>query len=301
MERIQRFGDYSPVLSESPHAVGVDHIPMAEVPAPIPRPPYIISKAGYPPVPAEYSIIKLGTSEETGIRNAATLARNTLKFAGGLVQVGVTTEEIDDRIRSFTIENGAYPSPLGYLGYPKSCCTSVNNVIVHGIPDGRPLEDGDIVNVDVSVYLNGYHGDCSETFLVGNVDEKGRALVEASHLALEAGIAACGPGKPLKGIGNAISDLLNPMGYSVFGNALGHGIGRHFHLAPFIVHHHNNEPGIMHPGYCMTIEPAIIQGNDPRGWMLPDNWTLLTETFARAAQKEHTILITETGVDVLTR
>jgi len=176
----------------------------------------------------------------------------------------------------------------------------VNNVLVHGIPDDRPLEDGDILNIDVTVYLNGYHGDTSRTFLVGDVDEEGRDLIGVTSEALEAGIAVCGPGKPFKAIGKAIHDFADKRGYSVSSQFTGHGIGEVFHRAPWILHHRNEEPGIMLPGHCFTIEPCLIQGSNPRGWIFPDGWTASTENCARSAQKEHMVLITEHAAEVIT-
>jgi len=198
---------------------------------------------------------------------------------------------------------------LLYCGFPRSCCTSVNNIITHGIPDNRPLENGDIINIDITVYLNGYHGDTSETFLVGDVDAKGRALVGMSLLALHAGISACGPGNPFKLIGQAIHDAVHQLpidspeeenSYSICSQFAGHGIGTDFHKPPWIVHDINEEPGVMLPGDCFTIEPCIVQGRSARGWIFPDGWTTSTENCARSAQAEHMVLITETGADVLT-
>jgi len=207
---------------------------------------------------------------------------------------------LDAAIHEYVVTHSAYPSPLGYSGFPKSCCTSVNNVVVHGIPDDRPLEDGDIVNVDITVYLDGYHGDTSRTFLVGDVDEAGRDLVNATSEALEAGIAVCGPGEPFKSIGKAIHDVADQRGYSVSSQFTGHGIGKVFHRSPWILHHRNDEPGVMLPGHCFTIEPCLVQGNNPRSWIFPDGWTASTENCARSAQKEHMVLITEHGADVIT-
>ncbi|KAG8959443.1 hypothetical protein FRC03_007974 [Tulasnella sp. 419] len=181
-----------------------------------------------------------------------------------------------------------------------SCCTSVNNIIVHGIPDNRPLEDGDILNVDVTVYLDGYHGDTSRTFLIGDVDDQGRDLVRSANDALKAAISICGPGTSFKEIGKVIEELATRRGYSVSSQFSGHGIGKEFHQPPWVLHVANQEEGVMKPGHCFTIEPSLIQGDDPRGWMLPDGWTVLTESGARSAAAEHTILITEKGADVLT-
>ncbi|KAF9516814.1 hypothetical protein BS47DRAFT_1291777 [Hydnum rufescens UP504] len=294
-----RFGNYDLVLSENPTAVGVSHIAKNIVPDHIKLPPYVGDTAYQRK--AGDSFVQLSSKEEVdALRRATRLARRTLELARDLIKVGSTTASIDQVLHNFIVRNGAYPSPLQYYGFPKSCCTSVNNVLVHGIPDNRPLEDGDIVNVDVTVFLDGYHGDCSETFAVGDVDDLGRHLIETSKIALAAGISACGPGRPFKGIGAAISQAVQLRGCSVNESCNGHGIGTEFHRTPWILHHKNDEPGVMKSGHCFTIEPVIVQGDDSRGWMLPDGWTLLTESWARSAQAEHTVLITDTGVDVLT-
>lgn len=213
----------------------------------------------------------------------------------------MTTNSIDAAIHKFIIAHQAYPSPLLYKGFPRSCCTSVNNVVSHGIPDDRPLEDGDIVNIDVTVYLNGYHGDTSSTFLVGDVDEPGRDLVQMTNATLEAGIDACGPGRPFNCIGKAIFEVVRNTRHSVCPAFAGHGIGTVFHRPPWIYHTLNEEPGVMLPGHCFTIEPSLVQGSNPSVWIVPDGWTASTENCARSAQAEHMILITETGVDVLTQ
>jgi len=177
--------------------------------------------------------------------------------------------------------------------------TQLLNLLVFNL--SRPLENGDIVNIDITVFLDGYHGDTSKTFLVGDVDDQGRDLVNTSLDAVESGIRACGPGRPFKGIGKAIYELALSRGFSVSPQFSGHGIGKVFHRPPWILHDLNEEPGVMLPGHCFTIEPCIIQGSDARGWLFPDGWTTSTENCARSAQEEHMVLITETGVDVLTR
>ncbi|KAH9482135.1 Methionine aminopeptidase 1D, chloroplastic/mitochondrial [Psilocybe cubensis] len=303
-EEVQDFGDYSVILPEEPFVFGVSHIPQRPVPEYIPKPPYALTSDGSIPGDGprkDSGKIKLGGKEESLLRQAAKLAKKVRDFAGSQVKVGVTTDTIDSAIHNFILAHSAYPSPLRYQGYPKSCCTSINNVIVHGIPDKRPLENGDIINIDITIFLNGYHGDTSQTFLVGDVDGPGRELVQVTNEALELAIAVCGPGKPFKLIGKAIHDFLHNKDYSVSPQFTGHGIGTVFHRTPWIMHHLNDEPGIMEPGHCFTIEPAIIQGTNPRGWIFPDGWTASTENCARSAQAEHMILITETGADVLTR
>ncbi|PPQ92749.1 hypothetical protein CVT25_003858 [Psilocybe cyanescens] len=303
-EEVHDFGEYSIILPEEPFVFGVSHIQKRQVPEYIRRPPYALTPDGSVPGDGprrDSGKIKLGGEEESLLRQAAKLAKKVREFAGAQVKVGVTTNTIDSAIHDFIISHSAYPSPLRYQGFPRSCCTSINNVIVHGIPDDRSLENGDIINIDVTIFLNGYHGDTSQTFLVGDVDEPGKELVQTTNKALELAIAACGPGKPFKAIGKAIHQFLSDKDYSVSPQFTGHGIGTVFHRTPWILHHLNDEPGIMEPGHCFTIEPAIIQGTNPRGWIFPDGWTASTENCARSAQAEHMILITETGADVLTQ
>ncbi|KAF5364110.1 hypothetical protein D9756_000084 [Leucocoprinus leucothites] len=297
-EGIEDFGHYSIILPPEPFVFGVSHIKPRQVPRDIIKPSYVLNNGNeaLEGVNKPESIIELGGEAESRLRRAAQLARRVREFAGSLVKVGVTTNAIDSAIHEYILSHKAYPSPLGYLGFPRSCCTSVNNVVVHGIPDDRALEDGDIVNVDITVYLDGYHGDTSQTFLVGNVDEQGKDLVNVTNQALRAGINACGPGWPFKGIGQAIHTMLGES-YSVSSQFTGHGIGTFFHTRPWILHHKNDEPGVMKPGHCFTIEPSVIQGRNPRGWIFPDDWTASTENCARSAQAEHMVLITETGAE----
>ncbi|PFH44865.1 hypothetical protein AMATHDRAFT_72164 [Amanita thiersii Skay4041] len=329
------FGIYSVILPPEPIVFGVEHIkPLRSVPSHIAHPAYAAQVLGGSvgggtasertnatatggltsllPRPK----IALGTLAETRIRAAANLAKRTREYGGSLVKPGVTTNEIDKAVHEFVVTHGAYPSPLGYKGFPKSCCTSVNNIIAHGIPDDRPLEDGDIVNIDVTVYLDGYHGDTSQTFPVGNVDALGWSLIAATNLALKEGISACGLNQPYKGIGHAIHHLLRRLNRScaidhsqevdearsfcVSPQFTGHGIGTEFHTPPWIIHDLNEEPGTMQLGDCFTIEPCIIQGTKPTCWTFPDGWTASTMDCARSAQVEHMVLITEKGVEVLT-
>ncbi|KAI0658629.1 peptidase M24, structural domain-containing protein [Cubamyces menziesii] len=302
-----RFGYYDILLPSEPFVWGTTHILPRPVPPHIRKPPYVPELLG-PDAEGEGDSVTAtqrrlirDPEDVEKLKRAARLAGDVLEFAGSLVQVGRTTDAIDAAVHELILACGAYPSPLLYKGFPKSCCTSVNNVITHGIPDDRPLQDGDIVNVDITVHLDGFHGDTSRTFLVGDVDDKGRELVQLTDAALEAGISVCGPGRPFKSIGRAIHELLRGKDYCVSPQFSGHGIGREFHRQPWIFHHLNDEPGEMRPGDCFTIEPAIIQGTDPHGWTFPDGWTVSTENCARAAQAEHMVYITENGAEVLTR
>ena len=183
--------------------------------------------------------------------------------------------------------------------FPKSVCTSVNNVVCHGIPDDRPLEDGDIINVDITVFLDGVHGDCSETFLVGNVDESGQKLVQVAKESMEVGVKACGPGVEFRTIGAVIQSHAESQGFQVVPAFTGHGIGSFFHGPPDIYHMQNLYPGRMKPGVTFTVEPAISEGSHEIV-ILEDGWTAVTSDNSRSAQFEHTVLITESGVEILT-
>ncbi|KAJ7455947.1 methionyl aminopeptidase, partial [Mycena galericulata] len=292
------FGSYAVILPEEPFVFGVSHITPRSVPKHIAKPPYAGGSSVVQDVGGK---IELGGMAEHRVRAAARFAKNVRDFAGSLVQANLTTIQLDATIHRYIVEHSAYPSPLLYSGFPRSCCTSVNNVIAHGIPDDRPLEDGDIINIDITVYLDGYHGDTSQTFLVGNVDEPGQELVRVTNQALQAGIDVCGPGRPFSDIGRAIHNLIRGTDFSISPDFTGHGIGTEFHRKPYIIHDLNDGPEIMMPGHCFTIEPAIIQGKTPTCWIFPDGWTASTEDCARSAQAEHMVLITENGADVLTR
>lgn len=235
----------------------------------------------------------------SGMRRACALAATILSSAGKLVQIGLTTDEIDEFVHNEAIRNNAYPSPLRYMGYPKSVCTSVNNVACHGIPDDRPLKDGDIINIDVTVFFEGYHGDCSKTFLVGNVDERGRYLVECTEACLNKAISICGPNVPMNLIGKTISKFAQEKGLNVLPHFIGHGIGSYFHGPPEVLPYANAEGGLMEEGQTFTIEPILtLGGMEVNLW--EDMWTAVSADGARSAQFEHTILITENGCDILT-
>ena len=234
------------------------------------------------------------------MRVVCKLGRLVLDTAHKAVRVGVTTDELDRIVHETAIENDCYPSPLNYYKFPKSVCTSVNEVVCHGIPDLRPLKDGDIVNLDVTVFHHGYHGDLNETYLVGNVDKKGKKLVEKTYNSLMKAIEICQPGVKFSEIGNVIGEYIEEEGFSVVRNYLGHGIGKLFHTFPNIYHYkNNNAKGIMKPGNIFTIEPMINEGTH-KNIKWGDNWTVVTEDGKRSAQFEHTLLITEDGVEVLT-
>ncbi|KAK6918557.1 Peptidase M24 [Dillenia turbinata] len=234
------------------------------------------------------------------LQHVVEIAREALDAAARVVRPGITTDEIDEVVHQAIIAAGGYPSPLNYHFFPKSCCTSINEVICHGIPDARKLEDGDIVNIDVTVYYKGVHGDLNETYFVGNVDEASRHLVQSTYECLEKAIAIVKPGVRFREIGEVINRHASMSGLSVVKSYCGHGIGELFHCAPNIPHYSRNKAvGVMKAGQTFTIEPMINAGVW-RDRMWPDGWTAVTADGKRSAQFEHTLLVTETGVEVLT-
>ncbi|GAN04934.1 methionine aminopeptidase 1D, chloroplastic/mitochondrial-like [Mucor ambiguus] len=294
---MNRWGNYQRIVPASLASVDVRKMPHRDVPPHIQRPPYAIdgssSKWG-PKTPI------LTEQDVQGMRKAGKVAKEILTLGGSLCQPGITTNHIDKMIHEAIIANNAYPSPLNYMGFPKSVCTSINNIIAHGIPDERPLEEGDIINVDVTVYVDGYHGDTSATFLVGQVDEKGRALVACTQETLNQAMSICGPGVPYREIGQVICKIAMKNGFSVSDELSGHGIGKEFHSLPLIYHHLNDEEGVMKSGTAFTIEPILCQGS-ASGIMWPDEWTISTVDGGRSAQFEHTLLINDDGVEILTQ
>jgi methionyl aminopeptidase len=216
------------------------------------------------------------------------------------VAPGVTTDELDRIGHEAMVSAGAYPSTLNYRGYPKSLCTSVNEVICHGIPDSRPLAEGDIVNVDVTAYIGGVHGDTSATFCVGEVDQRSREVVSAARDAMHAGIEVVRPEAKIYEIGQAIEAVAHPRGFSVVREFIGHGIGDQFHTSLQIPHYYDpRNDTVLLPGMTFTIEPMINVGSH-RLEMWNDGWTVTSRDKQRSAQFEHTILVTETGHEILT-
>jgi methionyl aminopeptidase len=265
------------------------------VPPEIPRPNYAVS--GRPRPSPRVAEPRLRLSR---IRRACRAAAEVLAEGARGLQAGVTTDAIDAIVHQAYLARGGYPSTLNYHGYPKSLCTSVNEVILHGIPDSRPLQDGDIVNLDVTIYLDGMHGDCSGTFGVGRVDDASRRLMRVTRECLELGISAVKPGRPISEIGRAIERHATAHGYGVVRAFCGHGIGEDFHMEPQVLHYH--EPRARQPmeeGMVFTIEPMLTMGR-PEHVLWPDGWTAVTVDGQRAAQFEHTILVTRDGAEVLT-
>uniref|UniRef100_G3NPM6 Methionine aminopeptidase n=1 Tax=Gasterosteus aculeatus aculeatus TaxID=481459 RepID=G3NPM6_GASAC len=260
--------------------------PMRLVPSDIQRPDY----ADHPRGISESEQFLKGTSQIKilcpedieGMRVVCNLAREVLDLAAELVKVGVTTEEIDHAVHLACIARNCYPSPLNYYNFPKSCCTSVNEVICHGIPDRRPLEEGDILNVDITVYHNGFHGDLNETFYIGEVDEETKKLVQTTYECLMQSIDSVKPGVRYRELGNIIQKHAQANGFSVVRSYCGHGIHRLFHTAPNVPHY-----------------ASECGGWQDETW--PDGWTAVTRDGKRSAQFEHTLLVTETGCEILTR
>ncbi|XP_066251886.1 methionine aminopeptidase 1 isoform X1 [Euwallacea similis] len=275
------------------------------VPLEIGRPDYADHPQGFPlseqAVKGSAHIKVLDDEEIEGMRVACKLGREVLDEAARICDVGITTDEIDRVVHEACIEKECYPSPLNYYEFPASCCTSVNEVICHGIPDTRPLEDGDICNVDITVYHRGFHGDLNETFLVGNINNKVKDLVKVTYECLQKGIEIVRPGEKYREIGNVIQKHAQTHGYSVVKSYCGHGIHRLFHTAPNVPHYAKNRAiGVMKPGHCFTIEPMISIGS----WkdeMWPDKWTAVTKDGQWSAQFEQTLLVNDTGCEILTR
>ena len=270
--------------------------PLRPVPSPITRPEYVGK-----PAPARSTDPWVQTPEVIeAMRHASKVGAQALAAGGEAVKPGVTTDEVDRVVHEFLVDAGAYPSTLGYRGFPKSCCTSINEVICHGIPDSTVIEDGDIVNIDVTAYIGGVHGDTNATFLAGEVSEEDRLLVERTHEATMRAIKAVKPGRELNVVGRVIESYANRFGYGVVRDFTGHGIGRAFHSGLVVVHYDDpsrHEP--LEPGMTFTIEPMITLGSvDYDVW--DDGWTVTTKDKSRTAQFEHTILVTETGSEILT-
>jgi methionyl aminopeptidase len=267
------------------------------VPATIARPEYVGRTA-----PAADDRGDLYTPEEIErIRVAGTIAADAIQAVGAAVRPGVTTDELDAIGHAFVIGAGAYPSTLGYRGYPKSICSSVNEVICHGIPDDTTLRDGDLVNIDITAYLDGVHGDSNVTFLVGDAAEETRLLVERTREELNRGIKAVAPGRQINVIGRAIESYAKRFGYGVVRDFTGHGVGRSFHSG-LIVPHYDAAPQydtVMEVGMVFTIEPMLTIGaQEWEQW--DDDWTVTTRDRSLTAQFEHTLVVTERGAEVLT-
>ena len=270
--------------------------PMRPVPPEIPRPDYAVSGRPRRPRPAG----PLAPELIARIRRACRAAAEVLEESAKRVAPGVTTEEIDVACHAAYLARGGYPSTLNYHGYPKSLCTSVNEVVCHGIPDDRRLQKGDIVNLDVTIFLDGVHGDTNATYPVGRIDRDSERLIRVTHECLMRGIEAVKPGRPIADIGRAIEPYADEHGYSVIHKYGGHGIGVDFHNGLHVPHHIDpHATTIMEPGMVFTIEPMLAMGHfDVVEW--DDDWTVVTADLGRSAQFEHTILVTDQGAEILT-
>jgi len=270
--------------------------PIRQVPASIPRPEYVgrdrPAKSTDPWVQPAEIIEKM--------RVASRIAARAMAAGAAAIAPGVTTDEIDRIVHEYICDHHAYPSTLGYKHFPKSCCTSLNEVICHGIPDSTVIEDGDIVNIDVTAYIGGVHGDTNATYLAGNVSEENRLLVERTEEALRRAIKAVAPGRQLNVIGRVIESYAKRFGYGVVRDYTGHGIGRTFHSGLVILHY--DEPSVttvIEQGMTFTIEPMITLGGiDWDIW--DDNWTVTTKDKSWTAQFEHTLVVTDSGAEILT-
>jgi methionyl aminopeptidase len=242
------------------------------------------------------------TEEQKKMREAGALASEVLRFIAPFVKEGVSTNDLNTLCHDFIISRGGIPSPLFYRGFPKSICTSINNVVCHGIPsETEILQDGDIINIDITVKLNGYHGDTSKTFLVGKVAPHIQELVSRTYEAMWVGIDRVKPGAYFGDIGEAISRYIKPFDYGIVREYTGHGIGKNFHEDPYVLHYASSDPvAKMQPGMVFTIEPMISFGTSDVITSEEDGWTVYTKDSQYSAQFEHTVLVTESGREVLT-
>jgi methionyl aminopeptidase len=271
--------------------------PLRLVPTTIPRPEYV-GKTG----PAPYTGTDMYTPEEVElVRESGQIAARAIEAAAEHIRPGVTTDELDRIAHDYMVAHNAYPSTLGYRGFPKSSCTSINEVICHGIPDTTTLEDGDIINIDVTAYKNGMHGDLNRTFVVGDAAQEVIDLVDRTREALNRGIKAVAPGRQINVIGRAIESYAKRFGYGVVRDFTGHGVGRAFHSG-LIVPHYDAAPrfdDVMEVGMVFTIEPMLTLGGV--SWdQWDDDWTVTTRDRSLTAQFEHTLVVTERGAEVLT-
>lgn len=273
-----------------------EQTPLRPVPPHIPRPEYVGR-----PAPARSTDPWVQPPEIIdAMRHAGRIGAQALQAGGEAVKPGATTDDVDRVIHEFLLDHDAYPSTLEYRGFPKSCCVSLNEVICHGIPDSTVIEDGDIVNIDVTAFVGGVHGDTNATFLAGDVDPEDRLLVERTHEATMRAIRAVKPGRELNVVGRVIESYANRFGYGVVRDFTGHGIGRAFHSGLVVVHYDDpSRHEMLEPGMTFTIEPMITRGAvDYDVW--DDGWTVTTKDKSHTAQFEHTILVTDTGSEILT-
>ena len=277
--------------------------PNKPVPKHIKLPEYALNGI-VPPSPSK--VILYSEADIPKLRKAGKLARKMLEYACSLAKPGVTTDYIDSMVFEETIKHNAYPSPINYMKFPKSICTSVNEVVCHGIPDDRILLPGDILSIDVSIYVDGFHGDNCGTVIVGDADKLtsesdiiARKLVQANKDVLDLAIQGCYPGQCLSNIGNTIDTEAKKRGFQIVSHFCGHGVGRLMHMQPYVLHHQNTEKFTLVPGMVFTIEPILVEGEEDLV-LWDDNWTAATADNSRGSQFEHEILITKDGNEILT-
>ena len=293
---------YGGALRPAPIMTPRNPLHLREVPESIPRPDY--AETADPVSEAESKLqsvcAQYSAAQVKVLRTCCDIARGALDATVRAARPGVTTEELDKICHAYITAHGGYPSPLNYYNFPKSCCTSVNEVICHGIPDARELVEGDILNVDVTAYFNGYHGDLNETVLIGKCDQKSEHLLMTAYKCLQSGIEVVKPGARYRDIGEEVTKTANKRECSVVKSYCGHGIGTLFHCAPNVPHYAKNKAvGTMKEGHVFTIEPMINAG-DWRDHTWPDGWTAVTKDGSRSAQYEHTMVVTADGVELLT-
>jgi len=271
--------------------------PTRDVPKSIARPEYVGKKAPTSFTGPEVKSVEIIEK----MRIAGRIAAEALQLVGSSISPGITTDELDRLGHEYVCDQQAYPSTLGYRGFPKSLCTSINEVICHGIPDSTVINDGDIVNIDITAFIHGVHGDTNATFLAGDVDEESRLLVERTEESLNRAIAAVAPGRPVNVIGRVIESYAKRFNYGVIRDFTGHGIGTSFHSGLVIPHYDSaHYDTIIEEGMTFTIEPMLTLGT--YAWdMWADGWTVVTKDHKRSAQFEHTLLVTSDGAEILTR
>ena len=282
----------APVTAIKPYPL----TPQRQVPRHIERPHYVGR-----PAPDRYQGSHVQSAEVIdGIRIAGRIAAQAMQVAADAIAPGVTTDHLDAVAHEFICDQGAYPSALGYRGFPKSICTSVNEVICHGIPDTRPLEEGDLVKIDVTAFIGGVHGDNCGTFYCGEMDQASKDLTDRTREALNRAIKAVRPGRQVNVIGRVIQAYARRFGYGVVRDYTGHGVHSSFHSGLVIPHY--DEPSlttVIRPGMTFTIEPMLTLG-DYRSTIWPDGWTVVTNDRSRSAQFEHSLVVTERGAEILT-
>lgn len=272
------------------------------VPAHIPRPSYADHPHGRPSELKEEEYAEVKTEAQIQrMRRACGLAAEALQLACETAKEGVTTHEVDNAVAEFVMSRGAYPVGINYYNFPRGLCASPNEVALHGVPNMRPLEAGDIVNFDVTVFLDGGYGDCSKMVCIGEVDDDAKRLCDDSWQCMIGAMAEVGPGVKLSSLGAFCAEFGAERGYGVVAEYCGHFIGRELHMRPNVLHVHNTNDLVLKPGMTFTIEPILLEGGSAEiSPPLDDGWTIISPRGAWSAQSEHTVLVTENGVEPLT-